>query len=161
MAIKRKVFYSFHYKNDVFRVQQVRNIGSLEGNKQVTENKWEEIKAKGDAAVQKWIDENIKNKSCVIVLIGKDTHKRKWCKYEIKKAWEDGKGLFGIYVHNLKDPKTGKSVKGNNPFEQFSFKDKNGKVCKIKCYDPKASDAYNDIKNNITDWIEAAINQQS
>lgn len=25
----RKVFYSFHYEKDVFRVQQVRNIGKL------------------------------------------------------------------------------------------------------------------------------------
>lgn len=28
--MKRKVFYSFHYEKDVFRVQQVRNIGKLE-----------------------------------------------------------------------------------------------------------------------------------
>ena len=26
---KRKVFYSFHYGNDVFRVQQIRNMGVL------------------------------------------------------------------------------------------------------------------------------------
>jgi hypothetical protein len=28
---KRKVFYSFHFDNDVFRVQQIRNMGILEG----------------------------------------------------------------------------------------------------------------------------------
>lgn len=27
---KRRVFYSFHYENDVMRVQQIRNIGVLE-----------------------------------------------------------------------------------------------------------------------------------
>lgn len=160
MTTKRKVFYSFHYKNDVFRVQQIRNIGAIEGNKQVTENKWEEIKAKGDPAVEKWIEENMKFKSCVIVLIGTDTHKRKWVKHEIKKAWEDGKGVFGIYVHNLKDPKTGKATKGTNPFEQFTFKDADEKAFTIRCYNPKASDAYNDIKENIVDWIETAIAQR-
>ncbi len=28
----RRVFYSFHYKPDVMRVSQVRNIGALEAN---------------------------------------------------------------------------------------------------------------------------------
>lgn len=30
---KRQIFYSFHYKPDNWRVAQVRNIGSVEGNK--------------------------------------------------------------------------------------------------------------------------------
>jgi len=161
MTTKRKVFYSFHYKNDVFRVQQIRNIGSLEGNKPVTENKWEEIKKKGDAAVKEWIEDNMKYKSCVIVLIGTDTHKRKWVKHEIRKAWEDGKGLLGIYIHNLKDPKTGKCTKGTNPFDQFTFKDGTKLSSEVKCYNPKATDAYNDIADNIADWIETAINDRN
>lgn len=41
----------------------------------------------------------------MVVLIGEDTAKRKWVKYEIKKAWNEGKGVLGIYIHNLKDPK--------------------------------------------------------
>ena len=35
---KRQIFYSFHYDNDVFRVQQIRNIGALEDNKPVSAN---------------------------------------------------------------------------------------------------------------------------
>jgi hypothetical protein len=50
---KRQVFYSFHYKNDVMRVAQIRNIGVIEGNKPVSENDWEEVKKKGDSAVEK------------------------------------------------------------------------------------------------------------
>ena len=37
---KRQIFYSFHYDNDVFRVQQIRNIGALEDNKPVSVNDW-------------------------------------------------------------------------------------------------------------------------
>ena len=33
MATKRQIFYSFHYANDVMRVAQLRNIGTLEDNK--------------------------------------------------------------------------------------------------------------------------------
>ncbi len=68
--VKRQVFYSFHYKNDVMRVQLVRNMGVIEGNTPVSANDWEEIKKKGDDAVKKWIDDNMNYRSCVIVLVG-------------------------------------------------------------------------------------------
>ncbi len=32
---KVPVFYSFHFDNDVMRVQQIRNIGAIEDNKPV------------------------------------------------------------------------------------------------------------------------------
>lgn len=153
----RQVFYSFHYDNDVMRVQQIRNIGSLEDNNPVSENKWEDIKNQGDDAVKKWIDETMKYRSCLVVLIGTDTASRHWVKYEIKKAWSDGKGVLGIYIHNIKCPRNGKTTKGKNPFEQFSFEDGSSLSSVVKCHNPSSTDAYNDIKNNIEDWIEEAI----
>lgn len=153
---KRQVFYSFHYANDAMRVQQVRNIGVIEGNTPVSANDWETVKKKGDKGIQEWIDNNMKNRSCVVVLVGSETSSRKWIKYEIKKAWSDGKGLLGIYIHNLKDPNTGTCKQGANPFDNFTVGDKKLSSL-VKCYNPKPSDAYNDIKNNISDWIETAI----
>ena len=91
---------SFHFGNDVMRVQQIRNIGALEGNEPVSVNTWEKVKRKGKASIEKWIDDNMKYRSCVVVLVGEDTANRPWIKHEIKKAWKDGKGLFGIYIHN-------------------------------------------------------------
>ena len=41
---KRRVFYSFHYGNDCWRTQQIRNIGALDGNKPVSANDWETLK---------------------------------------------------------------------------------------------------------------------
>jgi hypothetical protein len=157
MATKRQIFYSFHYDNDVFRVQQIRNIGALEENKPVSANDWETVKRGGDNSIEQWIDNTMRYRSCVVVLVGEETYKRPWVKYEIQKAWKDGKGLVGIYIHNLKDPKTGKCTKGTNPFEQFTFKDSTKLSSKVSCYNPDATDAYNDIKGNIEKWIEKAI----
>lgn len=157
---KRKIFYSFHFDNDVMRVQQVRNMGVVEGNAPVAPNTWEEVKRKGNAAVEKWIEDNMWGKSCVIVLIGSETYKRPWVKYEIQKAWKDGKGLLGIYIHNLKCPNTGTCSKGPNPFDAFNFTLDGVKVVP-KTYDPKASDAYGDIAANLSNWIEAAIKQRA
>lgn len=152
---KRQVFYSFHFDNDVMRVQQIRNIGAIEGNTPVSANEWEEAR-KRPGAIEKWIDDNMKYRSCVLVLVGEDTANRPWVKYEIKKAWADGKGLLGIYIHNIKCPRNGKSSQGANPFDQFSLSGK--KLSSIvKCYNPSATDAYNDIAQNIESWIEEAI----
>ncbi len=153
---KRQVFYSFHFKNDVMRVQQVRNMGVIEGNTPVSPNDWEEVKRQGDASIEKWIDNNMKYRSCVIVLVGSDTANRKWVRYEIEKAWKDGKGVVGIHIHNLKCPNNGYGTKGQNPFERFDFGDRKFSDI-VKCYNPSSYDAYNDIKNNIDSWIEEAI----
>lgn len=156
----KRIFYSFHFDNDVMRVQLIRNIGSIEGNKPVTPNKWEEIKNTGSNKIKEWIEDNMKGKSCVVVLVGEDTANRKWVKYEIKKAWEDGKGLLGIYIHNIKCARNGYGKKGVNPFDQFTFE--NGKKLSsvVKCYNPSSVDTYNDIKNNIDSWIDDAIEKR-
>ena len=92
-------------------------------------------------------------------MIGTNTAGRKWIKYKIKKAWNDGKGVMGIYIHNLKDKEGNQSPKGRNSFDDFTI---NGvKLSKIvKAYDPSYSTStyvYDYIKENIADWIEEAI----
>lgn len=157
--MKRKVFTSFHYVPDNWRVSQVRNMGKIEGNSIMTSNKWEEITNGGNSAIEKWINDNMFGKSCVVVFVGENTAGRKWIKHEIKKAWKDNKGLVGIYIHNLKNKDGNKAEKGRNPFEDFTIKNK--KLSSIvKCYNPpyKTSTNVSDyIKNNIEDWIEEAI----
>lgn len=157
---KRQVFYSFHFDNDVMRVQQIRNIGAIEDNKPASVNDWEEVKKKGKAGIEKWIDDNMNYRSCVVVLIGEETAERPWVKYEIKKAWEERKGLLGIYIHNIECPRNGKSNKGANPFDQITFKDGSKLSSRVSCYNPSSNEAYNDIKNNIQVWIETAIAQR-
>lgn len=159
---KRQIFYSFHYDNDVFRVQQIRNIGALEDNKPVSPNDWETVKRGGETAIKRWIDENLNYKSCLVVLIGSETANRKWVKYEIEKAWNDGRGVLGIYIHNLKCPRNGKCSQGANPFSTFTInRDGKSLASIVKCYNPSYSNAYSDIANNIESWIEEAIKIRS
>ena len=153
---KRQIFYSFHFNNDVMRVQQVRNIGTFDGNAPVSHQDWETVKKGGDKAIEKWINDNMNNRSCIVVLIGSETSERPWVKYEIKKAWNDGRGVLGIHINNLKCPNKGTCSKGDNPFDTLVFR-KNGIVVNPPCKTPKSSDAYNDIKENIEAWIEEAI----
>jgi len=150
------VFYSFHYDNDVFRVQQIRNIGIVDGNEPVSPNEWERVKSNGDSAIERWIDETMRYKRCVIVLIGTDTSNRPWVKYEIKRAWELKKGLIGIYIHNLRCPRSGTCAKGANPFMNWSINNRS-LASIITCHDPVSWDAYGDISTNLADWVSDAI----
>lgn len=154
---KIPVFYSFHFDNDVMRVQQIRNIGSIEGNPPTTPNEWETLKRTGKQAVENWINQNMKYKRCIIVLIGSETASRPWVEHEIIKAWNDGKALLGIYIHNLKCPRNGTSKKGENPFDLIKFNDGRALSSVVPCYDPSSFNAYQSIADNISNWIDQAI----
>ena len=85
--------------------------------------------------------------------------KRKWVKYEIEKAWNEGRGVLGIYIHNLKCPNNGKSKQGANPFDSFTLDKGTKKLSSVvKCYNPNSTDAYNSIKNNIKAGLEVILN---
>jgi hypothetical protein len=165
MTIKRQIFYSFHYANDVFRVQLIRNIGALEDNKPISPNDWETVKKGGTKAIEQWIESTMKYRSCIVVLVGNETANRPWVDYEIRKAWNDGKGVLGIYIDDLRDPRFsntpplyGACIRGANPFDKISLT--NGKMLSdfVKCYAPPSTDTYNYIAENLENWIEEAIN---
>ena len=173
--MKRQVFFSFHYAEDVWRVAQVRNMGVVEGQELFSDNGWEKVRLKSEEAIKSWIDREMNLRSCVIVLIGEHTASRKWVKYEIEQAWKKGKGIVGIYIHKLENSFKEQSNKGENPFELF-YVDKTinyisersspldandvkmSWVCKTYDSDFYTSQyVYDDIKEHIDGWIEEAI----
>jgi len=157
----RKVFFSFHFSNDYWRTQQVRNMGSVEGQSLYTPNAWEEVKKKGAAEIEKWIDDNLEGKSCVVVLVGSETATRPWVLTEIAKGWNAGKGVLGIRINDLLDSNQKSSTAGKNPFDEVTVKkgtEKLSKYAKLKT--PSGADSkavYASIQANIEAWIEEAI----
>lgn len=154
---REPVFYSFHYDNDVFRVQQIRNMGVVDGDEPVSPNDWERLKRNGDAAVERWIDDNMKYKRCLIVLVGTETFGRRWVQHEIVKAWNSRKGVFGIYINWLKCPRTGPCYKGPNPFDYITINNGQKSLSAIvPCYDPGIY-AYAEISRKMSSWVATAI----
>ena len=157
----RKVYYSFHYKLDKLRIQQVIQMGRVEGQKILTGQGWEEVERGGEKAIKKWIDDEMHGKSCIVVLVGAQTSLRPWVDYEIRKAWDENRGVVGIHIYGLKDLNTQQtSSKGSSPFTSISLK--NGKRLSdiVALYDPPGWDSkavYKSISDNIENLVEQAI----
>ena len=158
----RQVFYSFHYKPDNWRAAQVRNIGAIKGNKPASDNDWEKVKKGGDAAIKRWIENQIYRRSCIVVLVGTNTANRKWINYEIIKSWNKSMGVVGIHIHGLKDLDGNTSSMGKNPFDVDDVKYGNKKLSSIvKCYKPAgrgSKEKYEWISKHLANKVEEAIN---
>jgi hypothetical protein len=155
----RKVFHSFYYKPDVHRVSQIREMGVIEGQRLLPSNEWEALEKAGDKAIEKWIDEQMKGKSCVVVLAGSETAGRKWVNYEIKKGWADDKGVCAVHIHRLKNLKGEQASKGANPFASMKLDGKDFSSI-VEAYNPPygdSKDVYAYIKSKLEEWIEEAI----
>lgn len=159
----RKVFFSFHYKRDAVRAAQVRNSNVVTSNAIQTSEfidaaKWETVKKNGTAAIKKWIADQLDGTSVTAVLIGAETSKRDWIKYEIDESLKRGNGLLGIYIHNCPLWDNSCDQKGPNPFHNLSLT-RNGVTRRL-------SEIYNtydwiddDGRKNLGSWIEAAAKQ--
>ena len=154
----RRSFFSFHYGNDVWRANIVRNSWVTQDRIAagfVDAADFEEVKKGGDAAIKKWIREQLNGTSVTVVLIGSETNSRDYVKYELQQSYEKGNGLLGIYIHQVKDRNGNTTTKGSNQFGSIG-KDSNGKDVYFStdypCYDWVDDNGY----NNLGSWIEAA-----
>ena len=114
----RRVFFSFHYQRDIWRVNQIRNIGEIVGASAAgfhDASLWEEAKKKGDAAIKAMIDEGLENTTVTVVCIGGATAGRKYINYEINQSLARGNGLLGIQIHELKDKNGNTDTVGTTP----------------------------------------------
>ncbi|MET8031771.1 TIR domain-containing protein [Streptomyces sp. NPDC005345] len=159
----KTVFYSFHYEQDVHRVQLVRNINALEGQSLLNSQEWEQVRRRGDQAIQNWIHDQMAYKKAVIVLIGKHTASRPWVIYEIEKAWADKKPLLGVRIHGLSSLGSVDSA-GPDPFAKAES------VGSVPIFDPTAwdwsgkidsKDTYNKLRDNLETWSSQGVIRQS
>ena len=155
----RHVFYSFYYKPDCWRIQQVRNIGTIEGQRMLHANEWESIE-RSAGGVKRWIDNEMQGKSCVVVLIGSETATRPWVDYEICKGWNEGKGVLGVHIHNLEDQYNRTCPKGTNPFHSISLKNGRRLSEHVPVFDPpgwNGKQVYASIEANLPALVDQAI----
>lgn len=140
----RRVFFSFHYQRDIWRVNQIRNLANVVGTAAAgfhDASLWEETKKKGDAAVKELIDTALYNTSVTVVCIGYKTTGRQYINYEIEKSVERGNGILGVKIHHLKDENSNTDPEGNTPYKLSAL------GCKVYKYNNHEM---------LAEWIEQA-----
>jgi hypothetical protein len=141
----RRTFFSFHFERDAWRAGQVRNCWVTKPDRESAgfwdAAAWEEVKKRGEDAVRRWIDDQLKGTSVTVVLIGAETSTRPYVGYEISQSISKGNGMLGIHIHNMKDADSRTGTKGSNPlsasYPTYDWVNDNG-------------------RNYIGDWIESA-----
>ena len=127
----RRCFFVFDYDNDLWRANQITDLGIVHAA-QITDVgivdgaaaagfgdllRWEEAKKKGSEEVRRLIEEALSGTSVTVVLIGEATAGLDYVNDAIEMSIRRNNGLLGIFVHELKDHEGGTSSRGKVPFE--------------------------------------------
>lgn len=153
----RKIFPSYDWDEDVWRVNQIINLPNIVGKENIGFIKNvpnEEIK-RGDRAVEQWINEHMDGCSCLIVFCGEKTAYSKWVLYEIKLADRLGLGRFIINLKGMLNQKNEECQFCHDPYmvnNLYVDPTKYPNTYTIRQYDWIADEGI----YHIHDWIEDA-----
>ncbi len=120
-------FFSFHYQNDIWRVNQVRNSWRYQKeNRRISEgfydaSIWETSQRKGSDSLKALIREGIKNSSVTAILFGSNTFERRWVRYEIARSVIKGNGLLAVKVHRMANQQGYVAHEGPNPLDYMGL----------------------------------------
>lgn len=101
----RRVFFSFHYQRDIWRVNQIRNIPNVAGCAAAgfqDASIWEDAKRSGDSTIKALIGKGLENTSVTVVCVGSKTAGRTYIDYEIDQSIARGNGIVAVQIHHLK-----------------------------------------------------------
>lgn len=122
MAVR--VFFSFHYQLDIWRVNQIRNSWVTKPDRETAgffdASLWENARKTGDTGIKRMINDGVTGTSRTAVLIGSQTYRRRWVRYEIVKSLERLNPMLGILIHQLAERDGTTIVQGPNPFEYLA-----------------------------------------
>lgn len=152
----RKIFFSFHYQRDAWRVSIVRNSNVVSANYDKTpfmdHADWQSIERSGEAAIRRWIDGQLIGSTVTCVLIGSETDSRKWVHYEIEKSIERQHAILGIYINNIKNQYGLTDSAGMNPLSKHSIG-----WTPLTSIAPTYDWVYNNGYANFGSWIDEAV----
>jgi len=121
----KQVFFSFHYEDvETFRANVVRNHDMTKESGTAgffDASIWEDAELHGDDSVKRLINKNLENTSVTCALIGSETWKRRWVRYEILKSYDRGNALFGVHINGVRDRNQQTFSQGKNPFDFLGF----------------------------------------
>lgn len=122
----KRVFFSFHYEDvKTFRANVVRKHDLTKESRVdagfFDASIWEDAKKSGELALKRLINTNLENTSITCALIGTETWRRRWVRYEILKSYDRGNKLLGVHINGVKDKNQQTFPIGRNVFDYLGF----------------------------------------
>jgi hypothetical protein len=157
----RKVYFSFHYEQDIWRTNVVRNHWVTQGYGEtgvIDASLWEEAKKKGDAAIAGMIDEGLEGTTATVVLIGAETSERPWVKYEILQSLRRNNAIIAIHINRIKNQDSQTCTRGRNPLIDIVVLDA-GQQVRLSTICPVYDWVMDDGFNNLGKWVETAVSE--
>jgi hypothetical protein len=120
---KRRVFFSFHYQQDIERVDPIRTSWRYqhetlrEASGFFDGSIWENSQRTSDESLKSLIRDGISNTSVTCVLAGQHTYARRWVRYEIARSIIKGNGLLVVQIHKCRNKAGYTSQPGFNPLD--------------------------------------------
>lgn len=117
----KRVYFAFHYQDVIdFRANVVRKHNMIEGTEAAgyyDASIWEEARKTSPLALKRLINKELEHTTVTAVLIGSETWRRPWVRYEIFKSIERGNKLLGIHINSIRPLK----VSGPDPFNNLAL----------------------------------------
>lgn len=152
-----RVFFSFHYEDvKTFRANVVRNHSITKERGEAgffDASIWEDAKKHGDDAVKRLINSNLENTSVTCALIGTETWRRRWVRYELLKSYDRGNPLLGVHINGVPDKNRQTFAQGANAFDYLGFVvSEDGKRRTYYEHDGNVWNVYQDLPSKTTSY---------
>jgi hypothetical protein len=133
--VARRTFFSFHYKPDVTRANVVKNCWVTQDREDAgffDSSAFERAQRTNDDALKTFLNKEMDGSSVVCALVGAETAKRRWVRYEIQRGIWETKGLLGVRVHSIKNLQQQITFAGPNPFDLLGVYTENQSIYLIE-----------------------------
>ncbi|QDT59465.1 hypothetical protein SV7mr_19720 [Stieleria bergensis] len=156
----RRVYFAFHYQNDISRVNVVRNSWLTHKDRESAgffdASLWETAKKNGDAGIRRMIQNGLDGTSVTVFLLGSETARRPWVRFELEESYKRGNGMLAIRINGIKSLQGLTSANGENIFATFTINDAQGNQRYLSDYYSLYDWGLNDGYRNIGTWVEQA-----
>lgn len=153
-------FYIFDADNDLSRARQLTASGDESATASASSLDFALVSRQADDVVRAFIDAQLAQTSCLVVLIGQHTASQRWVKYAIGMARNLDKPIIGVNIDKLADADGNQGIAGSNPFASAGMTVR--ALSALEIYDPPFTTsvfARSHITYNLPDWVRLAVRE--
>jgi hypothetical protein len=102
----RRVYFGFDFEDVAdFRANVVRNHWRTKEHRDAAgffdASLWERTISEGDLATKRLINRGLQGTSVTCILVGSETYRRPWVRYELLKSYKRGSNILAVHINSI------------------------------------------------------------